>query len=165
MNLPWWLKQCYLKYKRQILDFCGNVTVWHLPTYCAVVKFVKTWISSHFPGQRDPATLVRSCQECPRIDWRGQSCWLHPWESGPEVVQRPGGVTTSLTLLGRSLCGASVSGLSYFAIQIQSWIFKTRLSQTIVQKVKKIWNPSPDKVQKINKMHIFNENNYAIRFH
>jgi len=25
------------------------------------------------------------------------SCWLNPRESGPEVVQEPGGVTTSLT--------------------------------------------------------------------
>jgi len=29
-----------------------------------------------------------------------QSCWLHPPQIGPEVVQGPGGVITSSTLLG-----------------------------------------------------------------
>jgi len=39
----------------------------------------------------------------PRRDWRGKSCWLHPREGCPEVVQGPGGVTTSPTLLGAVL--------------------------------------------------------------
>jgi len=33
-------------------------------------------------------------------DWQGKTCWLHPRESGPEVVQGQGKVTTSPTLLG-----------------------------------------------------------------
>jgi len=37
--------------------------------------------------------------ECLRKDWRGKSCWLHPRESGPEVVQEPGGVTACPILL------------------------------------------------------------------
>jgi len=41
------------------------------------------------------------CLECLRKDWRDKSCWLHPRESGPEVVQGPGGATTSPTLLSR----------------------------------------------------------------
>ena len=32
-----------------------------------------------------------------------KSCWLHPRESGPEVVQGPGSLTTSPTLLARVL--------------------------------------------------------------
>jgi len=32
------------------------------------------------------------CPECPRKDWKGMACWLHPRESVPEVVQVPGGV-------------------------------------------------------------------------
>jgi len=46
--------------------------------------------------------------KCPREDWRGKSCWLHPRESGPEVVQGPGGVTTSPTLLGPVLVWSHV---------------------------------------------------------
>jgi len=38
--------------------------------------------------------------ECPAKDWRGKSCWLNPRESDTNVVQGPGGVTTSPTLLG-----------------------------------------------------------------
>jgi len=36
---------------------------------------------------------------CPSNDWRESSYWRNPRESGPEVVQAPGGVTTSHTLL------------------------------------------------------------------
>ena len=43
------------------------------------------------------------CPECPRKELQGKSCWLHTKESGPEVVQGPGGVTTSPTLLGHVL--------------------------------------------------------------
>jgi len=45
--------------------------------------------------------------EYPIKDGRGKSCWLHPRESGPEVDQEPGCVTTSPTRLGLSWCGAS----------------------------------------------------------
>ena len=38
--------------------------------------------------------------ECPTKDWWGKSCWLNPWESDPNVIQGPGGVTLSPTLLG-----------------------------------------------------------------
>jgi len=41
--------------------------------------------------------LVRPCAQ---EDGRGMSCWQHPRESGPELIQGPGGVTTSPTLLG-----------------------------------------------------------------
>ena len=41
-----------------------------------------------------------SCPECRTKDWRGKSCWPHPVERGPEVVQGPGGVITSPTLHG-----------------------------------------------------------------
>jgi len=34
-----------------------------------------------------------------RKDWWGESCWLHPRETGPEVDQGPGGVITSPTWL------------------------------------------------------------------
>jgi len=39
--------------------------------------------------------------ECPTNDWRGKSCWLRPRESGPEVIQGPGGVNTSPALVWR----------------------------------------------------------------
>ena len=40
------------------------------------------------------------CRECPRKGYlRSNSCWLHPRESDPEVVQGPGGVTTPPTSL------------------------------------------------------------------
>jgi len=43
------------------------------------------------------------CPECPTKKWWGKSCWLHPRESDPDVVQGPGGVITSPTLLGSVL--------------------------------------------------------------
>ena len=75
--------------------------MWHFATKCAGVKFAKPWISSHFSEWRDPS-LVRSamCPECPRKDWRDQSCWLHPRDSGPEIVQGPGVLITLPTRLG-----------------------------------------------------------------
>jgi len=65
------------------------------------VKFVK-------PGDVDPLFPINRIQlrwfghatKMPRKNSGGKSCWLHPRESGPEVVQGPGGVTTSPTLLG-----------------------------------------------------------------
>jgi len=42
---------------------------------------------------------------------------------------------------------ADMSGLSYFAVQNQSWSFETVMSKELVNhstKVLKIWNPSPN---------------------
>ena len=75
--------------------------MWHFATKCAAVKFIKPWISRHFFESRDHSYVGSAiCPECPRINWRGKSCWLHPRGSGPKVDQEPGGVTTSPTLLG-----------------------------------------------------------------
>jgi len=52
------------------------------------------------PNQEIPATMISHHQECPKKDWRGKPCWLHPRESGLEFVKELGGVTTSPTLLG-----------------------------------------------------------------
>jgi len=61
---------------------------------------------------RGPSYVGSSmCPECPTKDWRGTSCWLSPRESGPEVVQGPGGVTTSPTLLGPVLVWSQQSYL------------------------------------------------------
>jgi len=35
------------------------------------------------------------CPEYPTKDWQGKSCWPNPWERGPKVVERPGGVTAT----------------------------------------------------------------------
>jgi len=43
-----------------------------------------------------------------------RSCWLHPRESGPEVVQGPGGMTTFPILLGPVL--VEPAGLSEIAV-------------------------------------------------
>jgi len=57
---------------------------------------------SHFSQSRDlnyddsDSWLAESTKK----DWRCKSCWLHPWECGPEVVLGLGGVTTSPTLFG-----------------------------------------------------------------
>jgi len=55
------------------------------------------------PNREIPAMLVRPCvqnvpEEIDEVSPSGNS--LHPRESGPEVVQGPGGMTTSLMLLG-----------------------------------------------------------------
>jgi len=39
------------------------------------------------------------CTDSPAKEWRNTSGWLNPRESGPDVVQGPGGVATSPTLL------------------------------------------------------------------
>ena len=58
-------------------------------------KFVKT-----FARVMGFYELKFTIVECPRRkDGRGKSCRLHPRENGLEVVQRPGGVITSPTLL------------------------------------------------------------------
>ena len=79
MNLVQWLKECYLRCKRQSWDFCEDFTVCQFTTNCAAVKFAKPWISSHFFETRDPSYVGSAmCPECPTKDWQGKSCWLHP---------------------------------------------------------------------------------------
>ena len=96
-----------LKCKRRRWDFCEESTVWHFLTKCAAVKFAKPWTSNHLSKTKDPATYGSAiCLEYPTKDWRGKSCWLDPRESDPEVVQRPGEVTTSLTCLVPSWRGS-----------------------------------------------------------
>ena len=55
------------------------------------------------PGSAFEMSLVYNSAamfpECPTKDWRGMSCWLHRLEGGPDVVQGPGEVITSQTLL------------------------------------------------------------------
>ena len=66
------------------------------------LKLLIKALSSHLPSKsKDPSQVGSAmCFECPRKDWRGKSCWLHPSESGPEVVQEPGGAATSPILFG-----------------------------------------------------------------
>jgi len=82
--------------------FCKELVVWHFATKWAAVKFVKPWMSSHVSTDpRDPSYFGSAmCSKCPSKDWRGKSCWLTPTGKRPEVVQTPGGVTASPTLLG-----------------------------------------------------------------
>jgi len=51
---------------------------------------------SHVSESRDPnydGSAV--CPKYSRKDCLGRSCWLYPRENCPEVVQGPGGATTS----------------------------------------------------------------------
>jgi len=70
--------------------------MWHFAKKWTAVKFVNPWTSSHFSSElRDPTYVVSAmCPGCPRQNCRGKSGWLHPRESSPAVVHRPGGVTT-----------------------------------------------------------------------
>jgi len=70
--------------------------MFHGVTFGDKVCSVQSWMSSHFSRHVGSAL----CPECPGKDWRGKSCWLHPWQSGPEVVQEPVRIITSRTLLG-----------------------------------------------------------------
>jgi len=89
------------KCKQQWLYFCEEFVVWHFATKCAIVKFVKPWMSSHFCESRDLSYIgLVMCAECRREDWRGKACWLHLRDGGPEVVQGQRGVITHPTLLG-----------------------------------------------------------------
>ena len=54
-------------------------------------------------------------------------------------------------------------GLSYFSIQIQSWIFKTQ-SKSILQKIFNL-KPKTKWSQKNNKIQLLNNRNAAIPFH
>jgi len=53
--------------------------------------------------------------ECRTKDSQGKSSWVHPQESGPEVIQGLGGVTTFPTLLGLVL-GVNPAKLSEIAV-------------------------------------------------
>jgi len=83
--------------------FAALVTplVWRFETNCAAAKFTESWMSKHFSELRE-RNHVSSARypECPTEDWWGKSCWLNPRESDPNIDQGPGGVTSSLTLLG-----------------------------------------------------------------
>jgi len=75
--------------------------VWHFATKCAALKFAEPWMSNHFSELRNHNYVSSAMYpEYPRKDWWGKSCWLNPRKIGPEVVQGPGGVTSSPTLLG-----------------------------------------------------------------
>jgi len=72
-----------------------------------------------------------------------------------------------LTRICNFLCGGltaesytpEMSGLSYFTMQIQSWIFKTQSKSKRNPKIVKC------KLQKINKIQLSNNKNAAILFH
>jgi len=103
MNLLSWLKIYYLECKQQKWDFCEKSTVWNFATKSVGVNFdvPVSWMSSYFSETRDPSYIGSAmCPECPTNDWRGKVCWLNPWESGWELVQGPGGMSTFTSLLG-----------------------------------------------------------------
>ena len=83
--------------------FAALVTppMWHFATNCAVVKFAEHRMSKHFSELREHNHVSSAMYpQCPTKDWWGKCCWLNPRESHPNVVQGPGGVTSSPTLLG-----------------------------------------------------------------
>ena len=81
--------------------------MWHFATKCTAVKIAKPWMSSHFSETRDSSYIGSDMYpECPTKVWWGMSCWLNQWESGPKVIQGPGGVTTWPCMVP-SWCGAS----------------------------------------------------------
>ena len=54
--------------QQQRWDFCEGLTAWHLTTKCAVVKFIKPWMSSHFSQSRDLSyihVVSAICPACP----------------------------------------------------------------------------------------------------
>ena len=82
--------------------------MWHFATNCAAVKFAEPWMSKHFSKLREHNHVSSATYpECPTNDWWGKPCWLNPRESDPNVVQGPGGVTSSRPCLVPSWCGAS----------------------------------------------------------
>ena len=83
-NLGWWLKEWYLKYKRQRWDFCEEVTPCHYSRQLnAAVKFVKLWMSNPFSESRDPSyDGSPKWLECPRIDQGGRPCWCAGYTPG-----------------------------------------------------------------------------------
>ena len=54
------------------MGFCKESRVWHFATKCAVLKFVKPWMSSHFSESRDSCVGSDVWPEWPRKDWRGK---------------------------------------------------------------------------------------------
>ena len=99
-NLRWWLKEYCQKNKRQRWDICEEFSVWHFMTRSTGLKSIKLGMSSHFFESRDPSNVGSAmCPEFRRKDKRGTTCWLHPRESGPEVVRGSGGLATSAALL------------------------------------------------------------------
>jgi len=75
--------------------------VWNLAINCAAVKFAEPWMSKHFSKFREHNHVSSVMHpECPTKDWWGKSCWLNPRDSDSKIVQAPGGVTSSPTLLG-----------------------------------------------------------------
>ena len=85
------------KNKRQRWDVCEEFSVRHFVKKSTGLKPVKPRMPSHFSESRDPN--YRPCvQNVPGKNFSGYS--LHPRESGPKFVQRPGSVTISPTLLG-----------------------------------------------------------------
>jgi len=64
------------------------------------------------PLSREPSYVGSAmCPEYPMKNWRGKFFWRDPRESGPDVVQGTGGVTTSPTLLGPVLVWSQQSYL------------------------------------------------------
>ena len=63
-----------------------------------------------------------------------------------------------------SMRAAEMSGPPHFAIQAQWRIFKTQSKSNYGSKSLGSWNPTPNKVQKINKIRLFSDENYTI-FH
>ena len=106
MNVGKWLKEYYLKCKRQRWCFYEEFTVWHFATKCVAVKFVKLWMSSsHLPQSREiPATLFRPCVSQNTSGNIGESCYTAytHGNAAQRSSEGPGGVTTSPTLLGAS---------------------------------------------------------------
>jgi len=101
MNFRWRLKECCQKNKRQRWDICDEFSMWHFVTKSTGLKSAKPGMSIHFSESGDPIYVGSAMwPECRRKDWRSKSCWLHPQESDPEVVQGPGSWTISPTSLG-----------------------------------------------------------------
>ena len=120
MNLRWKLKEYCQKNKRQRWDICEELSVWHFATKSTGMKSVTPRISSRFSESRGPSysMLVRPCvQNVPRkIDQESPGYSLHPRESGPKVVQGPGGVTAPPTLLGPVLVWSQQNYLRFLLI-------------------------------------------------
>jgi len=56
MNLGWWLKQCYFKYKWQRWNFCEEFTTWDFTTKCAAAKFANPEYRATSQNREIPAT-------------------------------------------------------------------------------------------------------------
>ena len=97
------IPSCEWSKTKQFAKACVRYTQRNNFTKCLILGsgYVKHWILNHFSELRDPSYDGSAmCLDCPRIDWWGKSCWLHPQESGQEVIQGASGATTSPNLLG-----------------------------------------------------------------